>query len=51
MIVVATWPVMRRLQVWLWGSRTLAVTAMTAVWLLVLVAAAGARHGHHRLQR
>ena len=37
MIVVATWPVMRRLQAWLWGSRNLAVTAMTVVWLVVLV--------------
>ena len=37
MIVVATWPMMRRLQAWLWGSRKLAVAAMTAVWLLVLV--------------
>ncbi len=37
MIVVATWPVMRPLQAWLWGSRKLAVTAMTAAWLLVLV--------------
>jgi hypothetical protein len=25
MIVVATWPVMRQLQAWLWGSRMLAV--------------------------
>ena len=37
MIVVATWPVMQRLQGWLWGSRKLAVAVMTAVWLLVLV--------------
>src|SRR5688572_6906836 len=37
MIVVATWPVMRRVQGWLWGSRKLAVAAMTTVWLLVLV--------------
>jgi predicted PurR-regulated permease PerM len=37
MIVVATWPVMRQLQAWLWGSRKLAVATMTAVWLLVLV--------------
>ena len=31
MIVVATWPVMRKLQTWLWGKRTLAVVAMTGV--------------------
>ena len=37
MIVVATWPVMRQLQVWLWGSRKLAVTAMIGALLLVLV--------------
>ena len=37
MIVVATWPVMRRLQAWLWGRRNLAVAAMTAAWLLGLV--------------
>jgi predicted PurR-regulated permease PerM len=37
MIVVATWPVMRRLQAWLWGRRTLAVAAMIAALLLLLV--------------
>jgi predicted PurR-regulated permease PerM len=37
MIVVATWPVMRHLQAWLWGKRTLAVAAMIAASLLVLV--------------
>jgi predicted PurR-regulated permease PerM len=37
MIVVATWPMMRQVQGWLWGSRRLAVAAMTAVWLLVVV--------------
>ena len=37
MIVVATWPMMRALQAWLWGSRNLAVAAMTGAWLLVLV--------------
>jgi predicted PurR-regulated permease PerM len=37
MIVVATWPVMRRLQAWLWDSRKLAVAAMTGALLLVLV--------------
>ena len=37
MIVVATWPVMQQLQAWLWGSRKLAVVAMTGALLLVLV--------------
>jgi len=37
MIVVATWPVMRRLQTWLRGSRKLAVAAMIGALLLVLV--------------
>ena len=37
MIVVSTWPVMRQLQVWLWGSRKLAVATMTGALLLVLV--------------
>ena len=37
MIVVSTWPVMRQLQVWLWGSRKLAVATMTGTLLLVLV--------------
>ena len=37
MIVVATWPVMRQLQAWLWGSRKLAVAAMTGALLLLLV--------------
>jgi predicted PurR-regulated permease PerM len=36
MIVVATWPVMRRVQTWLWGRRTLAVAAMTGALLLVV---------------
>jgi predicted PurR-regulated permease PerM len=36
MIVVATWPIMRRLQTWLWGSRRWAVAAMTAILLLTL---------------
>jgi predicted PurR-regulated permease PerM len=35
MIVVATWPLMLRMQKWLWGKRGLAVTAMTAVLLMV----------------
>ena len=37
MIVVATWPIMRQLQAWLWGTRTLAVVAMTGALLLLLV--------------
>ena len=37
MIVVATWPVMRQLQRWLWDSRKLAVAVMTAALLFVLV--------------
>src|SRR5258706_15855670 len=37
MIVVATWPMMRRLQAWLWGSRKLAVAVMIGALLLVLV--------------
>src|SRR5687768_9509631 len=37
MIVVATWPVMRQLEVWLWDSRKLAAAAMTGALLLVLV--------------
>ena len=37
MIVVATWPVMRRLQAWFWGRRTLAVAAMIGALLLLLV--------------
>lgn len=35
MIVVATWPLMLRMQKWLWGKRGLAVAAMTAVSLMV----------------
>ncbi|MBL8346980.1 MAG: AI-2E family transporter YdiK [Rubrivivax sp.] len=37
MVVVATWPVMRRLQSWLWGRRALAVTVMTLLLLLLFV--------------
>ena len=37
MIVIATWPVMRRLQTWFRGSRALATAAMTVALLLVLV--------------
>lgn len=37
MVVVATWPVMQRVQAALWGKRGLAVTVMTLLLLLVLV--------------
>lgn len=37
MIVVATWPLMRRLESRLWGRRSLAVTAMILALLLVFV--------------
>ncbi len=36
-LVIATWPLMRRVQGWLWGSRALAVTFMTLVLLFMLV--------------
>ena len=38
MIVVATWPLMRRVQARLWGRRGLAAAAMTLALLLVFVA-------------
>ena len=37
MIVVASWPVLLRIQGWLWGRRRLAVAVMTCILLLVLV--------------
>jgi predicted PurR-regulated permease PerM len=37
MIVVAGWPVLLRIQRWLWGRRGLAVAVMTCILLLVLV--------------
>ncbi len=37
MVVVATWPFMRRLQAWLWGRRALATTTMTLGLLLLFV--------------
>jgi predicted PurR-regulated permease PerM len=37
MVVVATWPVMRGLQSWLGGRRSLAVAAMTLMLLLLMV--------------
>lgn len=37
MIVVASWPLMLRIEARLWGSRALAVTVMTLVLLFVLI--------------
>lgn len=37
MVVVATWPVLLRLQAWLWNSRALAVMVMTLILLLLFV--------------
>jgi len=37
MIAIATWPMMTRLQRWLWGSRAAAATVMTLALLLLLV--------------
>lgn len=37
MIVVASWPLLMRVQGWLWGRRWLAVSVMTLILLLVLV--------------
>ncbi len=37
MVVVATWPVMRRVQALLWGRRALAVTVMTLLLMLLFV--------------
>ena len=37
MIAIATWPMMTRLQRWLWGSRAAATTVMTLALLLLLV--------------
>src|SRR5262249_20775189 len=36
-LVIATWPLMLRLQAWLWKKRGLAVTVMTLLMLMVLV--------------
>jgi len=36
-IVIATWPLLMKLQAWLWNKRGLAVAAMTVILLLVLV--------------
>ncbi|MCU5774947.1 AI-2E family transporter YdiK [Erwiniaceae bacterium BAC15a-03b] len=37
MVVIATWPLMIKLQSWLWGRRSLAVLAMTLVLLLLFI--------------
>src|SRR5574338_346201 len=37
-LAIATWPLMRRVEARLWGSRGLAVTVMTGVLLLLFVA-------------
>ena len=37
MVVVATWPLMRRVEQRLWGRRALAVVAMTAMLLLLFI--------------
>ena len=37
MLVIATWPVMLRVQSWLWNSRALAVALMSVLLLLVFV--------------
>jgi predicted PurR-regulated permease PerM len=36
-IVVATWPLLLKLQTWLWNKRGLAVTVMTVILLLILI--------------
>ena len=37
MIVAASWPLMLKVEKWLWGKRSLAVTAMTLVMLLIFI--------------
>lgn len=37
MVVIATWPLMLKIQKWLWGRRSLAVIAMTLILLLVFI--------------
>ncbi|WP_312240443.1 AI-2E family transporter YdiK [Pantoea sp.] len=37
MVVIATWPLMLKLQSWLWGRRTLAVIVMTIILLLLFI--------------
>ena len=36
-IVVATWPLLLKLQTWLWNKRGLAVTVMTVILLMILI--------------
>src|SRR5689334_7666419 len=36
-LVIATWPIMRQVQALLWGSRGLAVTVMTVIFLLLFI--------------
>ncbi|MEN6320738.1 MAG: AI-2E family transporter YdiK [Syntrophaceae bacterium] len=37
MIVAATWPLMLKMEAWLWGKRSLAVAAMTIMMLLLFI--------------
>ncbi|WP_067703539.1 MULTISPECIES: AI-2E family transporter YdiK [unclassified Erwinia] len=37
MVVIATWPLMIKLQHWLWGRRSLAVIAMTLILILLFI--------------
>ncbi|PIJ51837.1 hypothetical protein BL250_06265 [Erwinia sp. OLTSP20] len=37
MVVIATWPLMLRIQHWLWGRRSLAVVVMTLLLLLLFI--------------
>ncbi|AXF75968.1 AI-2E family transporter YdiK [Erwinia tracheiphila] len=37
MVVIATWPLMLKIQEWLWGKRSLAVIAMTLILLLLFI--------------
>ncbi|MEN6373945.1 MAG: AI-2E family transporter YdiK [Smithella sp.] len=36
-IVVATWPLMLKIEAWLWGKRSLAVAAMTVTMLILFI--------------
>lgn len=37
MVVIATWPLMIKIQGWLWGRRSLAVIAMTLILILLFI--------------
>lgn len=37
MVVIATWPLMIKIQGWLWGKRSLAVIAMTLILILLFI--------------